>query len=66
MTIRLKPCPFCGKRPEIDTRKPFESVYPRCLISCQNTHCPAMLEVESETEEEAIAKWNTRYTAKGK
>ena len=53
----LKPCPFCGKQPEVSEDKVKKMV----TIKCQNPECPAWLAVIVATDEDdAFLKWNTR------
>lgn len=57
MRESLKPCPFCGKLPEIIQEK-NGSVW----IGCHNNNC-SVRHVETDdfdTREEAIEAWNTR------
>jgi len=54
----MKPCPFCGEAPEIE---PWHGGAPtKKLISCQNEDCEVGPSVTGETEDEAVAYWNTR------
>lgn len=67
-TEKPLPCPFCGA-----TEAPhdyangirigdnwFGGKQQRVRIYCDDDGCPAHPEVFGETEEEAIARWNTR------
>ena len=57
MNESIKPCPFCGKIPEIIQEKSG-----LVWIRCQNNNCPVR-NVETDdfdTKEEAIEAWNTR------
>ena len=51
---RLKGCPFCGKKLEID-RTGGEY-----FIACQNPKCPASCHVWDPDEKCAITRWNHR------
>lgn len=51
--FRVKPCPFCGSIPKIDThiwkhiedqREPCELVLQRVIIKCQNCFCQKDIE----------------------
>lgn len=57
MTAELKPCPFCGKPPEIErTKRAF-------VIGCNNDDCPAQeCHVGGRAEHEGflVSAWNTR------
>ena len=58
----LKPCPFCGKLPEIDLPTKYN---PRCYIHCENEDCmvwPGVMDDSGVDDGRAvaIAKWNTR------
>lgn len=48
----LKPCPFCGKKAKVSNGW-TGSVW----CECSDDDCPAILQ---DTEEDAIAAWNTR------
>lgn len=50
----LKPCPFCGEKPDI--------VYcgPGVYVSCCNDDCPCTCEAWGENEDRAEEAWNTR------
>lgn len=51
----LKPCPFCGENPIIETSKKITYIF------CNNEDCPMdAVEVEDCNREEAIKAWNTR------
>ena len=54
MKEELKPCPFCGGRPEI-TQDGFEL----WELACENLMC-AYFGNDFETYEEAVSKWNNR------
>ena len=50
----LKPCPFCGDKPEMEWVQ-HNSVKPDTVL----TYC-CYISIESSTEEKAIKAWNTR------
>ena len=59
MMVELKPCPFCGVKPNITCVDglPHNQYY----IACENDECPVCSETcwyDSETE--AVKAWNTR------
>ena len=72
MNEQLKPCPFCGRTPQITTEKCFASLewnkdYPnngrdlyieKTMYSVECTCCK--LTQSFNAEEEAIAAWNRR------
>ena len=58
---KLKPCPFCGKVPELVPWGMNKGVYEFCLM-CDNNDCP-LEEVCSDISDnviDLIDKWNTR------
>jgi len=58
MSEELKPCPFCGGHPTPDYSAIIgEDKY---HFHCQSADCPAWPNVSGDTEESAIAAWNTR------
>jgi len=48
----LKPCPFCGKKAKVSNG--WTGIV---WCECSDDDCPAILQ---DTEEDAIAAWNTR------
>ena len=62
MNERLKRCPFCGAEP-----KKWSWNY-GTAIQCSNFSTSNgeghTIQVSAKTEEEAIAKWNTRYKSR--
>ena len=55
--IKLKPCPFCGRRGEIRSFKGSDY-----KVECTNNFCQAsyMIGMDFDTEAEAIEAWNRR------
>ena len=53
---KLKRCPFCGGKPNI------EYCGPGVYISCRNDDCPCICEAWGENEDMAEEAWNTRAT----
>ena len=53
----LKPCPFCGKSAKIFNKSEENYNY---YCKCINPQCYIITWVSGDTEEEVIAKWNTR------
>ena len=74
MEIKLKPCPFCGSKAELNDRKIYEGVQEKygkaCVkVSCENPDCAAAIIVYDRTNgplpyevmaEKAAEKWNRR------
>lgn len=57
MSVELKPCPFCGKKPS----SLITNVTRQHYISCQNEECFAAPTSDGfRSLDEAIAAWNTR------
>lgn len=59
--MKIKPCPFCGKIPELEKEKNI-SGHQHFAIYCLNLDCP-MDDVWVNccpTKEKAIELWNTR------
>ena len=57
--MKLLPCPFCGKEPEIDQYK-IQGVM-LWNVACMNDDCLVEVETEDfESEEDAIKAWNKR------
>ena len=61
MGEKLKPCPFCGKTPEIREYDLAGGGTQYC-IECMNLKCPQQPSTEHLifTEDDAILAWNTR------
>ncbi len=60
MNIDLKPCPFCGGKVEIQPWK-YNRHLPGFIYDFVCLHCGCSFHAGyCETEDEAIAKWNTR------
>lgn len=74
MEIKLKPCPFCGSKAELNDREVYEAVQEKygksCFdVSCENPDCAAAIIVYNRTNgplpyevmaEKAAEKWNRR------
>ena len=59
MSEIIKPCPFCGGRPEIVTPEETDGQY--WFIACTSDNCWGIAGTElCDTETEAIDKWNRR------
>lgn len=57
---QAKPCPFCGKQPEI---QPWHGGGPRKhLVRCENDSCVASPSLLGTTAKKAIENWNYRRT----
>ena len=54
-TGELKPCPFCGKEPEV---RVAEDAYAR--IRCSDMDCPANSNVWFDSLYKAVEAWNKR------
>lgn len=53
----LLPCPFCGRKPTIDFKPLFYSIY------CTSGSCPAPSTGSHVAPEQAFKLWNTRATS---
>lgn len=51
----LKPCPFCGKKPQLLEPDDSNKLWSVSCLSCVS------IDLEELTEERAIQKWNTRH-----
>ena len=51
----LKPCPFCGKRPQLLEPDDSNKLWSVSCLSCVS------IDLEELTEERASQKWNTRH-----
>lgn len=70
MEIKLKPCPFCGSKAELDDRETYEDVQEKFFeVFCENPDCVAAIIVYNRTNgplpyevmaEKAAEKWNRR------
>jgi hypothetical protein len=57
-TKEAKPCPFCGKQPEIQH---WEGGGPqKRIIVCTNEMCQAQPSVSGPTKKRALEHWNYR------
>ena len=54
--MKLKPCPFCGSEPGVQTT----GITNCTSIGCENKDCPALARVGAFTEDLAVEMWNTR------
>ncbi len=72
-TEKLLPCPFCGKRPSIEPKRPDRDGDCFGVVECRNKRCPAMPSVRdgSKINDDrgsaayiamAIRRWNKRAT----
>lgn len=60
----LKPCPFCGSEAVIEDSGPIDKYRSGYQIRCPALKCPVDNPVAfGDTENEAIAAWNTRELA---
>jgi len=58
MSKKLKPCPFCGKKPSIAYGGPGDPVW---YVECEGDEPEHTISLQSGgTREEAITAWNTR------
>lgn len=55
MTEKLKACPFCGKKPDIDV---FQGFY---TVNCLSPKCVVVGTIPAKTEKTAINNWNKRH-----
>jgi hypothetical protein len=53
--IELKLCPFCGAEPELH----------KFSVACENPFCEAQPNTAGQSQEEAVAGWNTRHDGQG-
>lgn len=53
----LRPCPFCGMQPELNTASNAPSWY---IVQCKNIYCEVIPEVQREGRQEVVAAWNRR------
>lgn len=70
MEIKLKPCPFCGSKAELDDRELYEEVQEKYVeVFCENPDCVAAIIVCNRTNgplpyevmaKKAAEKWNRR------
>ena len=55
----LRPCPFCGRLPNIVERKTQKSSF--FCVECKNINCQILVStLPCKTEETAIEAWNRR------
>lgn len=56
----LKACPFCGSQAGME---PWHGGAPtKQMISCTSDECEVAPMVTGETPDEAVTRWNTRFT----
>ena len=66
MKSEIKPCPWCGKEPDVYCLGMSGifgiSNYELWEVSCENELCPCQPTLSNScmTKEEAICEWNTR------
>jgi restriction alleviation protein Lar len=64
--LKLKPCPFCGKQPEVFPEDPKTEGDAWTKIACVNERCGVFPEVTSYDDikayhrRNAARRWNTR------
>jgi Lar family restriction alleviation protein len=57
---QLKPCPFCGEKPKIQSYSPLNGYY-LYSIECINSNCPTNPgTVDFSKRKNAIKRWNER------
>ncbi len=59
----IKPCPFCGEKPEAKNWNTMNGYYEPIgrSVQCLSKLCKINPEVYKKTQQEAIKAWNTRY-----
>lgn len=68
MTVKLKPCPFCGSEAKLITSAPLklfsdegETIHFKVRCDAEDTGCiGAFVNLWEITKERAIKKWNRR------
>lgn len=74
MTMRVKPCPFCGEQPTVKPDDPSVEGDAWGEVSCENSECPVIVRVEDgetvsdergsdEYKRAAIRRWNKRVSS---
>ena len=58
----LKPCPFCGKQPEVTQTNSGRTYF----VECKNNHCESVVYTGGSTLKEAAEKWNKRAGQHGR
>ena len=62
--IELKPCPFCGSAAVIEDSGPIDKYRSGYQVRCPAINCPVDNPVAfGDTENDAIAAWNTRVSS---
>jgi hypothetical protein len=56
MSIELKPCPFCGGKPDVMIS------CGKAWVHCSDNECPALPQTKYLGHDEAITAWNTRVS----
>lgn len=62
----LKPCPFCGNAPEVETGERWPRNISHAVtgyfVVCKNFHCPIYMAGNTyyRSETEAVEAWNQR------
>ena len=59
----LKPCPFCGGEAKIDFNGIDYVLWK--FVKCQNPECEVQTKQITQSDEQAIAAWNTRINSIG-
>lgn len=54
MASELKPCPFCGRLPQIRSKVGY------WIINCWNGECPVLPEKTAVLKKWAVQGWNQR------
>ncbi len=58
-TPELKPCPWCGEKPDVTQRWPGDRGKNLWRVGCHGPDCPMVLYTRNHTRSAAIAAWNS-------